>query len=79
MNLSLFTEQNHLHHSGCHLVPVRLPRLGIFELADLAVVGVVKAACQVVVVGASRTYNRWVDSASDLQFPFVAEGIPASL
>ena len=79
VNLSLLTKQSYLHYSGCHLVPVRLPCLGIFELTDLAVVGVVQAACQVVVVRASRTNNRWVNSASDLQFPFVTEGIPTSL
>ena len=79
MNLSLFAEQSYLHYSGCHLVPVRLPCLGIFELADLAVVGVVEAAGQVVVVRASGTNDRRVDSASDLQLPFVAEGISASL
>ena len=66
MNLALLTEQSHFHDSRRYLIPVRFPRLGILELADLTVVGVVEATCQVVVMGASGTYDCWVDRASGL-------------
>ena len=43
MDLALFAEKGHFHNSRRHLIPICLSRLGILELSDLAVVGVIEA------------------------------------
>ena len=79
MDLALFAKQGHLHYFRCHLIPIHLSRLGILELSDLAVIGIVEAACQVVVMGTGSAYDCWVYPASNFQLSFVAEGVSAGL
>ena len=79
MDLALFAEEGHFHYSGRHLKPICLSSLGILELSDLAVAGVIEAACQVVVMGTGSAYDCWVYPASDFQLTFIDEGVSAGL
>ena len=72
-------EQGHLHNSGHNLITVGLPRLDVLKLSNLAVVGVVEAARQVVLVRAGGAYDGRVYSASDLYLSFIIESVPTRL